>query len=408
MTSSSLTLLGALDPTYSLTPTCLKLVHGDLPAYLRLYHLFFGSLVIPRTYLIHGRTNLFFELYKSGPRGKKEIQEFLQSSGALISGHNGEGFKTLDGHLKKTIEEGHPLVFDEDQRIPYACKMQDWIPPQSVVLQDFSRVIKGFPDVFQDYFLSYEHMDMAGFQELDAKLKELLAERNPKNNIKYDIWGRNEVCDFIRTLPSGDPIASRLADCAVATYQHTFAQSFPIDFNVFLNSGAPRNSTEESTDLTGRLHDDLKNSQTWEINLAKLSASRWKDIRALSEDRQWSSPRLDFKEALAARDQQKALDALNQLIGVLRKEFRPNAEGARASVRLIMDDVVNNPLVAIGIGIIGRVNQSDLELYILSGQGLLVAADQLYAKIKQSRREKRLRFHLDYLCDDWKSKLPRI
>ncbi|WP_411725308.1 hypothetical protein [Methyloglobulus sp.] len=411
MTPSSPTLLGALDPTYSLVPYRAVVSHYDLPVYLRLYYLIFGTLVIPRTYLMHGRNNPFFELYQSGNQGKEELQAFLSESGALISGHNGTSFTTLDGHLEKTKAEHHPLVFGYNQRFRYATEIQDWIPTESIKLQDSSKVIIGFPRLFKKHFLSYEHTNVKKYDAVDAKLKRFLAERNPNNSIKYGTdWGRNEVCDYIRSLPARDQMRSRLADCAVASYQHTFAQTFPNNSNVFLNSQALSNSTEESTDFTERLHDDLRDGpKLWEVSLTKLSECPWRTIRAESLRDNWSKPRYEFMEALRDRNREKALDALDRLMGELRKEFNPKDEGSRAIVRMIKDNIPRvGPVVGIVISIIGNKNDSDLELYIVNGLGLLTGADWLYTNIQSSRRKKRLRFHLDYLYDDWKSNLPRI
>lgn len=411
MTPPSPTLLGALDPTYSLVPYRTVVSHYDLPVYLRLYYLLFGTFVIPRTYLIHGRNNPFFELYKSGHRGQKDLQGFLSDSGILISGHNGTGFTTLDGHLEKTIAEDHPLVFDNKERVPYAKKMQDWIPTESIKLQDFSEVINGFPELFKKHFLSYEHTNVKDYDAVDAKLKELLAKRNPKNNITYgDDWGRNEVCDYIRSLSAGDQMKSRLADCAVASYQHIFAQSFPYEPNVLLNSQALPVSTKEPTDFTERLHDDLrKNAPLWKVNLTKLSECSWQTIRAESERDNWSKPRHELMQALRVSDREKALYALDQLMGELRKEFSPKDGDARAFVRMIMDNIVSKQAgIAIAIEMFGKITEFDHELYILSMQCTLIGFDWLYKYNQSSRRKTRLRVHLDYLYDDWKIKGPRI
>ena len=191
--SSSLSLPGALDPTYTLSPNRAGPAHGNFPAYLRLYYLLLGSFVIPRTYLIHGVRNPFFELYKSGERGKAELQDFAQNAGIIVSGHDNPNFRTLDGHLRITAGEAHPLVFEEGERLAYASELQGWLSPGSVVLQEVGKVITGFPDLFKKDFLQRGGTNVDEFAAYDRRLKSLAAKRNAKNHIKFreGEWGRN-------------------------------------------------------------------------------------------------------------------------------------------------------------------------------------------------------------------------
>lgn len=310
-------------------------------------------------------------------------------------------------HLRVTAEEAHPLVYEERERSAYANELQEWLSPQSVVLQEVGKVITGFPDLFKKYFLQGEDSNVETFALHDRRLVSLAAERNRRNKVKFKEgeWGRNEVCDLIRLLPAGDTIAQRLADCAVAAYQAIFAGTFPIESKVFLNSGRRTSYPKRAEDLAEKLEQDMTTSAPWEVNLELLGSRPWHEISKFAAHDDWETPSNEFRAALVARDRDRALEALRGLIDVLRRTYPPKKDGFRALVRLILDKA-RDPTVGLSIAWIGSKVHPDTESYILGTQLSLVAADEAYGRIQRHRRDKRLQLHLDYLYD-WKSSLPR-
>ena len=168
-----------------------------------------------------------------------------------------------------------------------------------------------------------------------------------------------------------------------------------------MNSSHAR-EPKRSEDLAEKLEQDIKTSAPWEINLDLLGSRPWHEVSKFAAHDDWERPSNEFRAALVARDRARAVEALHNLVEVLRREYRPKNDGFRALVRPIFDKA-RDPTVGLAIAWIGSQVYRDTESYILGTQLSLVLADEAYARIQRHRRNKRLQLHLDYLYD-WKSK----
>lgn len=317
-------LLASLDPTYTLYSNSSLIEASSLKAYLRFFYILYGSLVIPRTYLIHGVRNPFFDLYHMRG-GKRELEDLFSDADVYVSGHDSANFATLDGHLRMTASEKHPLVYESEDRLPYAKFLQKHIRSESIVLQLVGTVKRQFNERFKTHYLDIEHNTVKSFKVLDTELIALLRIRNKMNIEKYDVdkgeWGRNEVCDWVRTLPLGDPDAGKLIRCAVAAYQDTFVVSLPaLEPALFLN--VPRRSieAEKARNFSQATLSELSDSGWWGFDIEKFAKSRWEQVCTFRSANAHLANDLVY-HAAQHEGREQALDCLNELCAKLSSKY---------------------------------------------------------------------------------------
>lgn len=366
--SPSPTLVGTLDPTYSLLPQSdeVLLPASDLNIYLRLFYLFIGAPIVPRTFFIHGRTNPFYNLYSFGDHGKKELKAFLTSGVAHVSGHSHPKFASFSGHFQSTAKEQHPLIVDDKEHLAFAHFLDDCLPPDQrdlFIWQDFKLVIAEFPAIFRECFLQLGGIDDA-FNELDRAARHRLAERNKVNEVQYpeDRWGRNEICDLLKTGPyDKSQDASRMIQAAVAAYQKTFATTVPSGVagpKALLASPSRIRTEPEETDFAWALTNELSRESIWEIGLEILGSRPWSEISHLGRSLSWQRWLTDYDEAIASHDRKKACFAMEQLATELAKLYPPKKSMRTGWMQVVIADPTSV------VGPISKVASTTLKAFL--------------------------------------------
>lgn len=387
------TVISPLDPTYTLTDSTPRLTANQLPAYLRFHYLFFGSLIIPRTYLIHGRYNTFVELYRSGQEGQKEMQNLFTSGVAFITGHDDPSFQRLQDHLSLTAEEQHPLVFDFAARTPIVTDLNSLIPPEHVVTLPIKKVTTDFRERFKAEYLSFPGIKPIDWIKLDTFARERLKERNVVNFVKYPEgkWGRNEICDLIaRSALSHD--AHILADCAVVAYQRIFAESISGGTSVMVRSSATLDKSHE-VHLPLNLAAEPSQAKTWELDYADFSLRPWNEIRELYSNIDWQRNLYNFQRALTGFNRAAAESSLTKLFEILQAAYPVRKN--RASV--VLNWIAGNTAIALLVDVIGTLDNLPHSWCIIGPHASVVLAAYLNNQAQRMKKRQNVRLHLNYL-----------
>lgn len=398
-------IVSSLDPTYTLKGRTPRVSSPQLPAFLRLHYLFLGPLVIPRTYLIHGRHNPFIDLYRSGQDGLREIADLFTSGAAFVTGHDNSQFRTLRDHLAVTAGERHPMVFDYKARAPIAEEMDALYPPERGVTVPAKKVTKDFRDRFEAEILSFRRsfprLELVDWKDLDAFGRIRLKQRNKWNVQKYpeDHWGRNEVYDFIlqRAQPREVQV---LADCAVATYQRVFAASSPHGSQVVMRSTSkvkepPVSQLNRSAKLSLNLATDARNSKVWEFDCIEFGRRPWEEIKGRFEDIAWKRHLTNYRSAVAASDRKLVEGALTNLFEILRSAYPVRKSRIAAAANW----VANNTAVVLFVDIVSAFAGPPLTWYVVGPHATVAGAAHLNALIQQYRRGRNVRHHVNYLLE---------
>lgn len=391
--------LSALDPTYTLTDNAPSIATQLLPAYLRFHYLFLGPLVLPRTYLIHGRYNPFIELYLSGPAGQNEMNDLLTSGGAFVTGHDHPDFQRLQDHLAVTLEEKHPLVFDPETRLAVAADLNSQISPECVVTLPATKVTSDFQERFKREYLKFPAIQPDDWDRLDQFACQRLVERNEVNRVKYPKgkWGRNEICDFIAR--SAQPQEARiLADCAVAAYQRVFAASNPDGARVVVRSSSSIDQaylarSNRLPELPLILAVEPNHTRVWELDCGYFGSRPWKEIQGRYTDTDWQQHLTDFRRALGGFDRKAAESALTNLFEILRTKYPAKKSGVNATLNWI----ANNAFIQLVVDVVGGSTAPPLSWYIVGPHASLVVAAYLHNQVQQKQRRRNVRCHLNYL-----------